>query len=135
MERFADGAASGLLLAISSRAACGDDIRDFVALVENHGERTGHKARSKFIELVGNILCYVLDLFERGYMHDERIVLRSALCLEYFCDRTLVKGVCAESVHGFRRKHHESALVDYSCALLDCVACFFDCSNHLYVLT
>ena len=63
-------------------------------------------------------------------MYDERIVLRSALCNEYFIYRAFVKGVRTESVHRFGGKNDKLAPQNPRGALIYTVFGYFNFGIH-----
>ena len=54
-----------------------------------------------------------------GDMKDQRIVLRTALCLKNMEDRCLVKGVGAQSIYRFGRDPQQSAVAENGSCLLN----------------
>ena len=98
-------------------AACGH--RNDVLFGQHHSERSRPERLCKLQCIFGNfghIFIYVGKLAD---MYDKRIVLWSALCLEYFRNCTAVLCICGKSVNGLGRDSHYPALTEQLCRFVN----------------
>lgn len=89
--------------------------RNFCAFRKNECHRSGKEAVYEKFCVIRYRSGEQLDLIDRSYVSDKRIVLRTLLRFEYLADSFRIKNIRAKSVDSLRRERDDPAAANNLC--------------------